>query len=79
MPLTESSKKYFFGNSEPQKLRDWSGPNGQLLYEGYAVQGMPQDSSGWVLYKHFFDGSSNDTGDMMLSGKSWALRAVYTF
>jgi hypothetical protein len=79
MPITESAKKYHFGNIEPQQLRDYSGPGNTLLYEGFSVQGTPQASPGWVILKHIFDGNNMDKGTSMLVGKSYSIRSSYTF
>jgi hypothetical protein len=79
MPLTESAKKKLFGQAEPKHLRDYGGPGNTLLYEGYAIQNTPIDYPGWVILKHAFDVNNMDTGDSMLVGKSWSIRASYTF
>ena len=79
MPLTETSKKEFFGTAEPKKLRDWSGPCGQLLYEGYAVHIASETEPAWVIYKHFFDVNNKDTGDKHIFGGVWSLRTIYTY
>jgi hypothetical protein len=76
---SESFKRYHFGQAEPQALRDWSGINGQLVYEGYASPGLGTDKPGWVIIKHSFDGNGNDSQSQPLSGKVWDLRTFYDF
>lgn len=79
MPLTLTAQKEFFGTAEPKKLRDWSGPCNQLLYEGYAVHTAGEADPAWVIYKHYFDANNKDSGDKHIFGGVWTLRSLYAF
>lgn len=79
MPLTESAKKWSFGNIEPQQLRDYSGPGNSLQYEGYATPGVSEDTAGWVIIKHEFNAGNADTGGKPKYGLIWTLRAIYSY
>lgn len=79
LPLTESAKKKNFGNVEPQQMRDWSGPGGALLYEGYATPGISQNVSGWCIIKHSFDSNNFDNESQPKFGLIWAIRTIYDY
>lgn len=79
MPLTESAKKYNFGNTEPQQRRDYGGPGSALLYEGYASPGTSEDTAGWVIVKHSFNVDGFDTESQPKRGLIWTLRAIYNY
>lgn len=79
MPLTESAKKFWFGNVEPQYRFDPSGPGGTILYEGYATPGVSEDLPAWVVVKHTFDGNNVDIEGQPKYGIVWTLRATYDF
>lgn len=79
MSLTESAKKFYFGHAEPQQLRDYSAPNDALLYEGYATPGISEDTSGWIIVKHSYDGNGADDQTQPKIGLVWSLRAIYNY
>lgn len=79
MPLTESAKRYFFGHVEPQQMRDYSGPNNAMVYEGYATPGQPTSTACWVIVKHSFDGNGADDQSQPKSGLIWDLRITYNY
>ncbi len=79
MSLTESFKKKWFGKVEPQQLRDYSAPGNALLYEGYATPGISEDTAGWVIVKHSYDGNGADDQTQPKLGVIWDLRTVYNY
>lgn len=79
MPLTQLAQKKIFGNANLQEIRDWSGPNGALLYEGYASPAIGTATAGWTIIKHFFDGSNSDTSSYPKSGLIWDIRNIYDY
>lgn len=79
MPLTEKAQAYNFGHAEPQQRRDYSGPGSALIYEGYATPGISEDTAGWVIIKHSFDGSGFDTESQPKFGLIWTLRTIYSY
>lgn len=79
MPLTESAKKKYFGNTEPQQRRDYSGPGDTMLYEGYAAPGVSEDTAGWIIAKHSFDSNNADTESQPKWGLIWTLRSIYDY
>lgn len=77
--LTESAKKRTFGNVEPQQMRDYSGPGGTLLYEGYATPGISTAIAGWVIVKHSFNSGNADIETQPKYGLIWDLRTIYDY
>lgn len=85
MPLTESSKRYYFANSEPTYLQDYDA-HGNLIYEGWSATGTPLDKPGFVIMKHVYQtvtigGATiyEDVYDSKISGAMWSLRTLYTY
>lgn len=79
MPLTESAKKHWFGNVEPQYRFDYSGPTGMMKYEGYASPGVPETTAGWVIIKHSFNSDNADIEGQPKYGLIWSLRTIYNY
>lgn len=79
MPLTESAKKKYFGNTEPQQMRDYSGPGSTMLYEGWAAPGVSTSVAGWIIAKHSFDVNNADIESQPKFGLIWDLRSIYDY
>lgn len=78
MPLSESAKKFWFGNIEPQYRLDYSGTGGAIKYEGYATPGTSEDAAGWVILEHTTVNGA-DTAGKPKYGLVWTLRAIYNY
>lgn len=77
--LTESQKKFQFGNTEPQQRRDYSGAGNTLEYEGYASPGTAETTAGWVIIKHTVNNDNADVQSQPKFGVIWTIRSMYNF
>lgn len=77
MSLSEQERLKLFGKSPLQYREDYSGSQGQLLYEGYASADTTEDTVGWLIFKHYFDAQGNDDRSIPYYWGSWTLRAIY--
>jgi hypothetical protein len=78
MALTEEQLRHWFGTSPFQHQADTSGI-GDVLYEGWASQGIPTSESGWYIQKHTYDGSGNYLNTKSVTDAVWDARTLYTY
>ena len=85
MPLSESAKRFRFGNAEPSYLVDYDS-NGNLIYEGYSSPGTPETTAGFTIMKHVYQAVTisgatiyEDIYSSILDKVIWDLRTMYNF
>lgn len=77
--LTDQAIRKTFGNIQPQERRDYSGPGNSLQYEAYATPGISEDTAGWVIIKHSFNGGNADIESQPKYGLIYTLRTIYDY
>ena len=83
MPLPDKIQRYYFGSTIPTELQDFD-VNGNLIYEGYSMPGVPETTAGFVIIKHVYQvnsttGLEQDIYDSFLPGVVWILRSTYAY
>lgn len=85
MELPTFSLKFYFSTQIPKETADYDA-NGNLLYEGMAVQGTPTSAGIWMIKKHFYQqvtiaGATiwQWIGSRTMQNQIWDNRASITF